>query len=223
MLQFGIYFFSPSVWELLGMKEVQILKDFRTFGAFAILMARFVTFKVVFIVDILRNRLEMCQKKIKGIRDFNFKILVLLKLHEKSWKLVQMLNKYYCIQVITSFLQILSLFLIFGILMAIELFLENGNWASLGAAVVPFYGVLFICYSCHNCCVTHNRIASFLMSLNGEKFLEEGIIEAFTLQIQHQRISFEPANLFEMNYELIIEIVLFVLSYDIVVLQFYLL
>lgn len=117
----------------------------------------------------------------------------------------------------------MSLFLLFGVLMAIEIFLENGNWASLGSAVVPFYGVLFVCYSCHNCCLQLNKIENLLLTIDDNIVLKKGIIEAFAQQILHQKIYFTPENLFEMNYELIIEIALFVLSYDIVALQFYLL
>ena len=50
-----------------------------------------------------------------------------------------------------------------------------------------------------------------------------GFVESFLLQITHQKLKFEPCNMFKFNKDLLVEIVGFALSYDAVFIQFYLL
>lgn len=50
-----------------------------------------------------------------------------------------------------------------------------------------------------------------------------GFSEAFMLQVLHQRIKFQPRNFFDSNKQLIQEFLVFVVTYDAVFLQFYLL
>ena len=121
---------------------------------------------------------------------------------------------------ILAILMLLSLLLKQGVVFASKLAQGSANWTHIPLAFTPTYTLFLIAYVCHQC----NEISKDLRGLLGRSKCAEGakLVELYSQQVDMQPIEIELGNYQMMKIDFYLNFVVFVIDYDIVLLQFYL-
>lgn len=171
---------------------------------FPVTVLRISAIKFVFFVDISNFHLTQIKVKLteKHVTLHNMKTL--MKAYALCWRLCVLIE------------EIFSRGLIFNTLLTFIGALFSGYNVCVGITtntlhIGPFYTVVSIIFisaivvnACTKCVNSSRKIASLVFTKSSKKF--HRIIEAFALQILHQRIAFEPKGLFAVNYKYLMSV-----------------
>ena len=144
-----------------------------------------------------------------------------MEIHSLSWKLTHKLNKNLGWQMVAFVISTLGMILFFGWHLALEINRGNFNWSYLGPAIIPLYGVFFLCHACRRCAKIPSNIQAKLLRNCGFGVRKSRLVERFALQMLQQKIKFTAKGLFTFNYNFIVEIIGIVITYDVIFLQQY--
>lgn len=108
-----------------------------------------------------------------------------------------------------------------GLIIAVKLAENSTKWTQIPIAGTSIYIYYLLTHACYNCGEISKDLRALLIK-NSLQADEGKLVEFFSQQIDMQPIEFLPFNIFLLNFEFLIDVVRFIIDYDIVFMQFYL-
>lgn len=163
----------------------------------------------------------MCQN-FSAISSHAYKICIIQRIHSKLWLTTQRINKYLTAQITTSLSITLLILLDHGLVFVSKLAAYSSNWTQVPITFTPLHNFLFLGFSCFQCCEASKYLRSLLLrSSDLTQIQGPKLIEVFSQQVEMQKIEFEPRKFLLFNLAFFLDVVRFVVDYDIVFMQFY--
>lgn len=151
--------------------------------------------KFVFYVTVLQFWLNEIKKKMSEKDLSMIEMKSLKKVYTLCWKMCIVIEKIFGWGLLTESFYIFDTTLIASYSLCVGKTLEeDGIIASL---TLNIFFLLLICNSCQECIDCSKSISSLLFKRSSKDL--HATIESFALQILHQRIAFEPRNVFVIN------------------------
>ena len=163
------------------------------------IVGRIFVMKFIFFVDVLHFYLDKIRQKLSQDKITISEMKSLMRVFTLCWKMCRGIEDifgwglaYYTIAMFLAFFSN-------GNALCVDIVKSNFNIGPFFFVISNIIVMLVIATSCQNCYKCSSMIASltFRKNFQGNK----GIVEAFALQLKHQRISFEPRKLFVISYK----------------------
>jgi uncharacterized protein YacL len=131
------------------------------------------------------------------------------------------MNKHFYWQIHCILFTTFSIGLSHGLLFAAKLAENPLEWTQIPLTIIPIHIHVILCYACSRCGEISKNLSMILMQKCSEEFRDTKLVESYSLQVEMQKIQFEPRNLYIFDIDFLMEAVRFLLDYDIVFMQFY--
>ena len=165
----------------------------------AAIVGRIFGMKFIFFVDVLHFYLDKIRQKLSQDKITISEMKSLMRAFTLCWKMCRGIEDifgwgmaYYTFMTFITYLSN-------GNALCIDIVKSNFNIGPFFFLITNTIAILVITSSCQNCYKCTSRIASLIFRKNFQD--NKGIVEAFALQLKHQRISFEPKSFFVISYK----------------------
>lgn len=154
------------------------------------------------------------------VTDTPYKIYILHRIHSKIWLATRKLNKHFGFLIILGISIVLVGVLDHGLLFASKLAVNSSHWTQIPITFTPIHIIILLGHACYRCSEIPKTLRSLLMK-NLTRIEGLRLVESFSMQVDMQIIEFEPSKFFTFNFVFCLEVVQFIIDYDIVFMQFY--